>query len=172
MAIDKITDIISRPISQERMREATSGKKEIVQNPAPEATRTTLEDVSVFSEDAKRLQETEVILQNALHILQEMDEINHDNLQDIQEKMHSGFYHNEEVLEKVVNDIFPEQVLRNSVEKRIRAEKYVVKLKEMDDDDMDTEKLAAIKEKIDNGYYDSSEVIDNLADTLSQLVAE
>ena len=172
MAIDKITDIISRPISQERMREATSGKKEITQNESPGATRSTLEDKSIFSEDAKRLQETEVILQNALQILTEMDEINHDNLKGIQDKMNSGFYHNEEVLEKVVNDIFPEQQLRNSVEKRIRAEKYVGKLKEMDNEDMDNEKLEAIREKIENGYYDSKEVIDNLADSLAQLVAE
>ena len=172
MAIDKITDIISRPISQERMREATSGKKEITKDANPETNRTTLEDVSIFSEDAKRLQETEVILQNALHVLKEMDLINHENLQEVKEKLDSGFYENEEVIEQVVNDIFPEQMLRNSVEKRVRAEKYVQRLNEMDEEDMDTEKLAAIREKIESGYYNSNEVIDNLADTLSQLVAE
>ena len=172
MAIDKITDILSRPISQEKVREATSGKKEKTQDSSSEVVRTTLEDKSIFSEDAKRLQETEVILQNALQILQEMDEVNHENLIGVKERLNTDFYNDEKVLEKVVDDIFPEQQLRNSVEKRTRAEKYVAKLNEMDDGEVNSAKLDEIKDKISNGYYDTTDVIDSLAETLSQLVVE
>jgi len=76
------------------------------------------------------------------------------------------------ILEKVVDDIFPEQQLRNSVEKRTRAEKYVAKLNEMDDGEVNSAKLDEIKDKISNGYYDTTDVIDSLAETLSQLVVE
>ena len=172
MAIDKISDILSRPISQEKVREATSGKKEKLQNISNEAAHSTLESKAVFSEDAKKLQETEVILQNALLKLQEMDEVNHENLIGIQEKIDSDFYHDEQVLEKIIYDIFPEQQLRNSVEKRIKAEKYVTALNELDTQELDTDRIEQIKEKIASGYYDSDEVIDSIADSLSQLVIE
>ncbi|MDD3367240.1 MAG: hypothetical protein PHS67_08250, partial [Sphaerochaetaceae bacterium] len=100
MAIDKIhTDILSRGIIQESVKEATSGKKDNVKNSDKEVKKSTLQDSTVFSKDAKKLQETEVILQNALQKLKEMDELNLQKLEGIQSKIDNDFYNNDAVLD-------------------------------------------------------------------------
>ena len=93
MAINKINnDILSQNITQDSVNRATSGKKEKLQNSAVEKQKMSLDDITEFSQDAKRLQETEVILQNALDKLREMDEITDSNLSGIREKIKNRFY--------------------------------------------------------------------------------
>ena len=167
MAIDKINDILGRNIMQEGVNKATSGKKDNVQDSGLELRKAHLEDKTIFSQDARKLQETEVILQGALQKLREMDEINEVNLSLIRDKIDNDFYDNDEVLSKIVDDIFPERELRNTVEKRMKAEKYVEELNEYDsENELDLEKLGIIRERINSGYYDSSEVSERIAEDL------
>jgi anti-sigma28 factor (negative regulator of flagellin synthesis) len=172
MAIDKInTDISSRITSQEKVREATSGKKNNITSSEPEIKKAQLDDTKpAFSEDARRLQETEVILQNALLKLHEMDEVNQQNIAGIQSKIDKSFYDNDAVADKVLDDIFPEQQLRASVEKRVKAEKYVSLLTEIDNQQTDNAKLDEIRAKIENGFYDTDAVVDSITDTLINLI--
>ena len=172
MAINKINDDIqSRQLTQGRVNEATSGKKEKVNNSQNEIKKANLEDKTIFSEDAKKLHETEVILQNALVKLHEMDELNQNNILGIQDKIEDDFYSNNEVLKKVVDDIFTDEELRAVIEKRKVAEKYVVELKKLDQETgIDTEKIAKIKERVNNGYYNSQEVIAQVANELFDIM--
>ncbi|MCL2063646.1 MAG: hypothetical protein FWG98_04675 [Candidatus Cloacimonetes bacterium] len=170
MAIDRINnDLQSRNIMQNRVNEATSGKKENVK--PNEVKKANLEDSVFFSQDAKRLQEIEVILQNALHQLKEMDEINRSNLIGIQEKIDKDFYSNREVAGKVIDEIFPEAALRKTIEVRMKAEKYVPELTKLDtENNLDWAKIDQIKTKVENGYYNSREVIESIADGLIDLL--
>ena len=172
MAINKINDDIqSRQITQGRVNEATSGKKEKVQNSQNEKKKASLEDTQVFSEDAKKLHETEVILQNALVKLHEMDDINQNNLVGIQDKIEDDFYNNNEVLRKVVDDIFSEEELRSVIERRKLAEKYVMELKKFDQEaEIDSEKISRIKDRVNSGYYNSKEVESKVAEELFNIM--
>jgi len=171
MGIDKINDIQGHQISQEKAREATSGKKNKTSQTPPEVKHTSLEDSLIFSDDAKRLQETEVILQNALQKLKEMDEINDQNLLGIQEKIENNFYLHEGVLEEVIDSVIPDEHLRATLQKRITAERYVPRLQEMDNDpEIDPVKINAIKDKVASGFYNSSEVLSSIADNLVELI--
>ncbi|MCK9328993.1 MAG: hypothetical protein M0Q94_03860 [Candidatus Cloacimonetes bacterium] len=168
MAIDKIhTDILSRGIIQESVKEATSGKKDNVKNSDKEVKKSTLQDSTVFSKDAKKLQETEVILQNALQKLKEMDELNLQKLEGIQSKIDNDFYNNDAVLDEIIDEIFPEEQIKKSVSRRIQAEKYLSELNKLDQNDtLDDTKIQDIKEKINKGYYNSKEITEKIADEL------
>ena len=168
MAISRISnDILSQKVTQESVNKATSGKKEQLQIAATERQKVSLEDISVFSQDAKKLQETEVILQNALGKLREMDELTEKNLQGIIERIDSDYYNNNEINRKIVNDLFPEKELRNTVEKRMKADSYLPELKKLDDlENIDEAKLNKVRERIDNGFYASRQVYDRVADDL------
>jgi len=168
MAINKINnDILSQNITQDSVNRATSGKKEKLQNSAVEKQKMSLDDITEFSQDAKRLQETEVILQNALDKLREMDEITDSNLSGIREKIKNRFYENDTVAGKIVDDLFPEQEMRNRVEKRMKAENYLSDLKKMDDvETIDEKKINLIRDRIDNGFYSSRKVYDAVAEDL------
>jgi hypothetical protein len=170
MAINKISDILSRPASQDTVKEATSGKKEkTTASEQSEVKKTTLEDKVIFSDDAKKLQETEVILQTALQKLREMDEVNQKNLEGITRRINSNFYDKDTVVNGLVDEIFPEEQLRDAVEKRIRAEKYVSELNRLEEE-LSEERLAEIRQRIESGYYNSPEVIDAIAETLVSVV--
>jgi hypothetical protein len=168
MAINRIDlDIQSHKTTQGSVSKATSGKKEQVEIPEKETKKVSLEDNVLFSEDAKKLQETEVILQNALQKLHEMDEINHKNLASIKEKISSSFYDSEQVLTDVADEVFTEDELKAVIKKRMMAEKYVEELHELDSDsEIDFAKLNIVKERINSGFYNSKEVIDKVAEEL------
>ena len=168
MPIDKINnDIQSRQIVQNRMNEATSGKKETVQNTHDSVKKIALDDNVIFSQDAKKLQEIEVILQNALLKLNEMDEINKENLIGITDKMENGFYDNAEVMEKVITEVFPEEQLRKTIEVRMKAEKFVSEVNKLDSDDqIDYAKITQIRERINSGFYNTRDITESVADGL------
>jgi len=171
MPIDKINDILSHQTSQEKAKEATSGKRDKVTEPHSDTKRISLEDSIIFSDDAKKLQETEVILQNALQQLREMDEINQQNLAGIQQRIENDFYDSVQVREKVAEEIVPEEQLRATAEKRIAAEKYVAQLSSLDEElPIDPAKMDRIKENIASGYYDSDEVLRTIADNLIEIM--
>jgi len=138
-----------------------------LQKTATERQKVSLEDISVFSQDARKLQETEVILQNALDKLREMDEITEKNLQGIKERIDNDYYNNNEVNRKIVNDLFPEKELRRTVERRMKADSYLPELKKLDDlENIDEAKLNKVRDRIDNGFYASRQVYDRVADDL------
>ena len=170
MTINRINnDIQSRQIAQNRVNEATSGKKETTKT--EENTMSRLEDKAIFSQDAKKLQEIEVILQNALQILKGMDEVNETNLIGIQDKIDSDFYNKKEVAGKVVDEIFSEADLRKTIEVRMRAERYVPELNKLDaETPLDLAKIEQIKSKVASGFYNSREVIESIADGLVNLL--
>ena len=172
MAVNKINDdILSREIIQGRIPPATSGKKEETQEAAEAHKKTDLHDVAIFSDDARRLQETEVILQNALQKLNEMDEIQHANLAEFKEKIDHGFYNQDDILEKVVDEMFSEDELRSIINKRMTDEQYVAELKKMDAEyAQDEAKLEKIRDRIQSGYYNSPEVAEKIADELIDLI--
>jgi len=171
MPIDKVNDILSHQTSQEKAREATSGKRDKATEAHSEAKRTSLEDKIVFSDDAKKLQETEVILQNALQQLREMDEVNRQNMAGIQQRIENNFYASEKVAERVAEGVVPEELLRATAEKRITAEKYVSQLSRLDEEmAIDTAKIDRIKENIANGYYDTDDVLHTIADNLIEIM--
>jgi len=168
MAIDKVSnDILNRPVGNESVNKATSGKKETVKGSENELRKTGLEDKVVFSQDARKLQETEVILQSALQKLHEMDELIENDLSGIKNKIDDGFYSRNDVLGKVIDDVFPEQQLRNTVERRMKAETYLPELNRLDEmDTIDEKRLSEIAKRIDSGFYSSREVLGRVADEL------
>jgi len=168
MAIDKINnDILSPKTIQDSVKKATSGKKDNVHEIGHEVKKTVLEDKIIFSQDAKKLQETEVILQNALQKLHEMDEINEANLIGIKERIESDFYNRDEVFEQIITDVFPEHELRKAIETRAKAERYLPVVKQYDEDEIvDEAKLDEIRERIENGFYNTNEVFGHIADEL------
>ena len=172
MAINKINDgILNRQVTHDSVNKATSGKKDIVKNSDNEFKRTSLEDKLIFSQDAQRLQETEAILQNALQRLHEMDELTENDVLGIKERIDGDFYSHKDVLERVIDDIFPEQQIRNKIEKRMKAESYVPELNRFDDiETIDQEKLNKIRDRIDSGFYISKEVFDKIADDLVNML--
>ena len=172
MAINKIDNHIpSHNVSQDKVKEATSVKKEKLQNLTSEVRKTSLTDTTIFSDDAKRLQETEVILQNAIQRLKEMDEINLQNIIGIEEKIENNFYDNDKITQKIVEDIMPEAQLRETIEMRIKAEKYVSELQKIDaDTTIDDTKLDKIRERIDSGFYNEQKVIDSITDNILEMM--
>ncbi|MCL1826844.1 MAG: hypothetical protein FWG20_02280 [Candidatus Cloacimonetes bacterium] len=172
MAINRIIDDIqSQKITQDGVNKATSGKKEKVGNNTDQRKTDSLEDKSVLSEDALKLQATEVILQTALQKLHEMDQINDTNFADIKEKIQDDFYSSDQVLEQVVNDIFTDEEIHSLVEKRQIAQKYITELHKLDEaDTLGEEKVALVKERLASGYYDSDEIIDQVAGELVDLL--
>jgi len=172
MAVNRINDdILSRKTNNERVHQATSGKKEKLGELIPEKNKASLTEVIEFSEDAKKLQETEVILQNALQKLNEMDDIQHSNLAEFSEKIAQDFYDLDDVHETIVDELFSEDELRDVIAKRMVAEKYVGELKKLDAEDAINEaKLEQIRERIAQGYYNSAEVAGKVADELIDIL--
>ena len=175
MPIDRIsTNIPNRNITQGRVNEATSGKKENVQSSAVHENNiknARLEDKIMFSQDAQKLQQIEVILQTALQKLNEMDEIHRDNLHLIQDKIDTGFYDQQEVKEKIISEIFPEEDLRKKIEVRMKAESYVPNLKKIESEqNIDIDRKEEIKKKIEDGYYYSKEVTENVSNGIISLL--
>ena len=172
MAINRINDDIqSRRITQEGVNKATSGKKEETKKANADKTESSNIDKSVLSEDAKKLQQTEALLQNALKKLHQMDEVNHDNFQEIKAKIEENYYEDDEILKNVIDDIFSNQEINNIIEKRKNAEKYVSELKKLDEDiPLDHSKITKIKQQVNEGYYDRPEIIAKVANELFDLL--
>jgi len=172
MPIDKVNDILSHQTSQEKAREATSGKRDkVTEQQRSDAKHVSLEDKIIFSEDAKKLQETEMILQNALQQLREMDEVNQQNMAGIQQRIENNFYSSGQVALQVAEGVVPEEHLRATAEKKIVAEKYVAQLSRLDGGMViDPAKIDRIKANIANGYYDADEVLHTIADNLIEIM--
>lgn len=168
MAINKInSDILSRSIIQERVKEATSGKKEKVDVSKNETKKVNLQDSAVFSKDAKKLQETEVILQNALQKLHEMDEVNHQKIAGIQDKINSDFYLDEDIINDFIDDIIPEEEIRKNVSARMQAKKFLPEIKKLDNSDtISNDRIEEIRSKISSGFYNSKEITEKIADEM------
>jgi len=174
MSITKIDkDIQTHQLVQGRTKEATSGKKEQITPADIEPKKVSLQDNVVFSQDAQKLLETEVILQNALVKLKEMDEINEKTLQGIKQRVENKFYDNVQVANKVSEEIFPENEINDAVAKRLLANKYIEKLNQIEtESQLSQERIALIKERISSGYYNSKEVAEQVAGEIVQLLVE
>ncbi|HOE90976.1 MAG TPA: flagellar biosynthesis anti-sigma factor FlgM [Candidatus Cloacimonadota bacterium] len=177
MTINKIySSNDPQKIINERMQEATSGKK----NSIHQLDKTQARDASqaakgeiVVSEDAKKLQETEVILRNALQKLHEMDEINEESLGVFTNKVKNEFYDdNDDVTIGVADLILPEEQMRRNISIRFKAEEYVDDVKEFDreESDIDYEKIEQVKARIANGYYNQENVVAEIADNLLEIM--
>jgi hypothetical protein len=167
--IDK--NIQTNQLAQGRTNEATSGKKEQAQTAEIEAKKVSLADSIVFSEDAQKLQETEVILRNALLMLKEMDEVTESTLKGIRERVENKFYDNAAVANKVAGEIVPENELAQTARHKALAEQYTIALNEIDSQNhIDHDKLALVRERIDSGYYNSREVAERIAKELVDLL--
>ncbi len=178
MTVDKINPGFStQQILNERLKEATSGKKNSIlpmdNEQAKEATGTDKETI-VFSDDAKKLQETEVILRNALQKLHEMDEINEDSLSGFSDKVNNRYYeNNDEVSMGIADLIIPEEEMRHNIQMRFKAEEYVDDIKEFDEESnpVDFNKLNQIKNKIANGFYSQENVLSDIADNILSIMS-
>lgn len=173
MTVDKIDNSLSsQNLLNERLKEAASGKKTNVHNINAYSTsdvNNSSSDSMVFSDDAKKLQETEVILRNALQKLHEMDEINEDSLNDINEKLADDFYsNNDEVGNELADLLIPENEMRENIQKRMKADEFVDQISKFDEEEtpIDNEKLAGIKEKISSGFYSQDHIISSIADNI------
>jgi anti-sigma28 factor (negative regulator of flagellin synthesis) len=171
MAVDKIDPRINtQNLLNERLKEAASGKKTNVHNINAYNNKDidNSSDSLVFSEDAKKLQETEVILRNALQKLHEMDDVNLDSFSDITEKISDDFYKDDELSSDIADLIIPESQMRENIQKRIKADEYVDQLSQMDNTELplDQDKLNLIKEKINSGFYNSPSVSAAIADSI------
>lgn len=175
MAVDKINSSMnSHQILNDRLKEAASGKKNSVH--AMDAYRNqnvnNSEDKTIFSDDAKKLQETEVILRSALQKLNEMDEVRTEKLADIMDKINQDFYTDNPELDEELSDlIIPEDELRDIIQKRMNAEEYVDQIHQYDigHEQIDEEKLKNIREKVAQGYYNKPEVLEKIANELVDL---
>jgi len=173
MTINKIDPNLNpQKIMNDRTREATSGKKTNIHHldkiKAREASRTNNDNMD-FSDDAKKLQETEVILRNALQKLHEMDEVNSESLSSFRDKLNSDFYSdNEEVDIGIADLIIPEEQMRRNISLRFKAEEYVDDIKEYDfeEPEIDSTKIEQIKAKIANGFYNQENIIANIAENI------
>lgn len=174
MTVDKInTHITNHQILNDRLKEAASGKKNQVQNlgtvDAKDANKSS--ESIVFSDDAKKLQETEVILRNALQKLHEMDEIHQDSFGDIKTNAFQEDDLQEDHLD-LSELIFPEEEMRSNIQKRMKADEFVEKINEFDKvkQDIDYNKIDSVKQKIATGFYNQPDVADFIAEQMTALI--
>ncbi len=172
MAVDKISNSMnSHQILNDRLKEAASGKKSSVL--AMDAYRNQnvndSDDKTIFSDDAKKLQETEVILRSALQKLNEMDDVRTEKLADVKDKIDQNFYSdNDELDQELAGLIIPESELRDIIQKRMKADEYVDQIHDYDNTNqtINEENIKNIKEKVAQGYYSNPEVLEKIANEL------
>ncbi len=167
MAIDKIINSIgTNSIAQNKVQNTKDQKIEDRNTEKVSSGSESTDEVS-FSSKAKRLQETEQILRFALERLEQFDEVRNEKLEDVKDKIDSNYYFNDQVSDKVSENMFSDRVIRESIEKQIRVKEYVDKLKQADADEADNStRLSAIKDRIDSDFYNDEEIIEKTADKL------
>ncbi len=167
MAIDKIINSIgTNSITQSKVQK-TKDKKTEDKNTDKVSSGSESTDEVNFSSKAKKLQETEQILRFALERLEQFDEVRNEKLEDVKNKVDSNYYFNDQVSDKVSENIFSDRVIRESIEKQIRVKEYVNKLKEADAEEADNSALlTAIKDRAESGFYNDKEIIEKTADKL------
>ena len=170
MAIDKIINSIGTNSITQNTVQNTKEKKVDDKNTEKISSDTESSDAVNFSSKAKKLQETEQILRFALEKLEQFDEVRSEKLEDVQDKLNSDFYFTDQVSDKVSENMFSDRVIRESIEKQIKVKEYVDKLKEADAEAIDnTERLSAIKDRAEAGFYNDEEIIEKTADKILSL---
>lgn len=175
MTVDKInTHISNHQILNDRLKEAASGKKtQVLNNSTSDATDANKSSESiVFSDDAKKLQETEVILRNALQKLHEMDELNFDAFADLKSAGNQDDIQSDPYSMDLSELIFTEDEMRSNIQKRMKADEFVEKINDFDKlkQDIDYDKIDAVKAKMASGFYNNPEVADFIAQQITALI--
>jgi len=175
MGVDKINSSYStQQILNEKLKESRNEPESKVRKDNQLTHSERLKDSELLlSDDARKLQETEAILRNALHKLEDFDEIREEEFKEIKDKISQGFYQTEQLDEEISRRLFSDDELINMAKQKIESNYYLNRLKEIDkysQNDVNSEKVAEIKQKIADGFYDRPETLRNVAEELIKTI--
>jgi len=173
MAVDKIiSEIAANATVQDRLdtvRKVRDEKATSAQNKEAAASQ----DNTDLSSEARKLQETERILRFALERLEQFDEVRHEKLDEITTKLDGNFYSSEDINGEVSERIFSDEELQERVRRNQQMRGILEDVRQMDEQsqsvEVDMEKIKAIRAKVDEGFYNSEEVLGQVADRLLEL---
>ncbi len=169
MTVDKVINHIG---TQTALKEAAEKVKASKNEKTTQAEITSEQDRVEFSDQAKQLQETEQILRFAMEKLEKYDELRSDKLDEVREKLDSDFYYGDDLNEDISEKIISPRELMNTVRDNLEVREYMNRFEEMDavEEEVDTEKLVEIRNRIAEGFYDDPEVLDKTAEKLIELL--
>ncbi len=173
MTVDKVMNHIgTQAAAQDRIKEAADKAKASKNDKATRAEITSEQDRVEFSDQAKQLQETEQILRFAMEKLEKYDEVRSEKLDEVRERLESDFYFGEDMNEDISQKIISPRELMNTVRDNLEVREYMNRFEEMDavEEEIDTEKLVEIRNRVAEGYYDDPEILDKTAEKLIELL--
>ncbi|MCD4829192.1 MAG: flagellar biosynthesis anti-sigma factor FlgM [Candidatus Cloacimonetes bacterium] len=173
MTVDKIiSEIAASPAGQEsidKTRKAREEKATRTQN--HEAARSI--DNAELSSKARKLQETERILRFALERLEQFDDVRHEKLEEVSGKLQSDFYFTDQFNGEVSERLFSDAELQEKVRHSQQMRQYLGDVRRIDEqmqsEEIDQEKIDAVRQRVKAGFYDSEEVLGKVADRLLEL---
>lgn len=129
-------------------------------------------DKADISEKAKKLQETEHILRFALEKLERFDQQRTDQFEDIHDRIDSDFYTSGQIDEELSERIFSNEQLQRVVQRNLDIRQHVASLKDIDANEppIDEDKLASIRNRVQSGFYNDPDVLEQTADRILELL--
>ena len=173
MTVDKIlNDVAANVTVQDRLEKIRKARDEKATGAAnKEAARTA--DNADLSSRAKRLQETERILRFALERLEQFDEVRQEKLDEVNGKLQGDYYYSPDVDGEISERIFSDEELQERVRNTQQMRQFLEDVHQMDDqaaeEEIDQTRLDAIRQRVQDGFYDSEEVLGKVADRLLEL---
>ena len=173
MTVDKIiSDAAVHQTTQEKLDKSRKSSDERAAR-AQNIEAASSADNASLSTEARKLQETERILRFALERLEQFDDVRSEKLDEVREKLGSDFYFDDDISGEVSERVFSDEELQARLERNQQMRHILDDVHAMDqaqkETDIDNERLDAIRQRVQSGFYDSEEVLASIADRLIEL---
>lgn len=167
----KIRDILTNNylknerLKQKKIREGTSdGTKSAKSTDATGKT-----DQTQISAEARELQQSATLIQNSVEILKSMPAIREDAVLLARERVNSGYYDQPEVLDAVAG-IIGQHLSANSPLSASDLATDIIANISPQNSDLTKSDLMTIRKNLEAGLYQSSEVVNTVADKIYQFL--
>ena len=124
-------------------------------------------DTVVISEQARNLQKTETNLKTNTTAETTTDQsVRQDRVDAVKAKVESGAYVDDELVNRTADKILNSGSLNDVVKDEIKVQGNDTGQIKLEDPVDDSEKLNEVREKIKSGFYNSTEVVDGVANNI------
>jgi len=166
----RVRDILtSNYLKNQKLRQKEMEKDRAAEASATDKTAQSGNDTTQISDKARELQRSAKLIQDSVEILKKMPSIREDAVLLARDRVNSGYYNQPEVLDTVAN-IIGEHLATNSPLSASDLATDVIANVAPDQAELTKSDLLNIRKNLEQGVYESSEVVNKVADKIYQFL--
>lgn len=167
----RVRDILTNNyLKNQKLRQKEVEQKKTSENSPADAVSKSGSDTTQISDKARELQQSAQLIQDSVEILKKMPSIREDAVALARDRVESGYYQQPKVLDEVAN-IIGEHLSANSPLSASDLATDVIANVSPGQANLTKSDLLNIRKNLEQGVYESSEVVNKVADKIYQFLS-